>query len=266
LKTLRHFLYKPRIIARTGKGRRGGSSETLRGQSSKSWRDDLSLWLSLGQFVISTCVSLATVFVLLLYDGRMKDLDTQLKVRNVQRMNQSPLAFHSSVDLEPYAGGAYHLVTLNYAFQNIGADPVGVRQVVVRTFVHKAVPLARNPQAALAPSLDRAGCNENHDSWLEYARPEIYDARVTTTKIRVADENYTPAQHGGGLAELESKMESGGSAVRIVRASSDEFLGFLVCVEYTQVVTGSAEVGKIKKYVVVLRAKNGHWTNDRVRE
>ncbi|MEO8631330.1 MAG: hypothetical protein ABI612_25030 [Betaproteobacteria bacterium] len=234
-----------------------------RTSQSKPWRDDVGLWLSVGQFVIGTSVSLVTVFVLLLYDSRLKDLDRQLQERNVQRLSQSPLIFRSSVQLEPYGGGAYRLVTLNYSFQNVGMDTIGVRQVVVRAFLHKAISLVDQPPAVQAPNLDRAVCLDAHDSWVEYARPETYDARPGA-KIWVAGNGYTAAQGGGGLAELEPKTVSGGSAVYIVRATDDDFLGFLVCVEHYQVTTSPTEIAKIKpwKNAIVFRAKNMNWTFD----
>ena len=187
--------------------------------------------------------------------------------RNVERLDQSPLTLRSSVHLEPYGRGPYRLVNFNYTFRNVGADPIRVSQVVVRRFLHRAISLADKPLAVLAPDLDRGDCLAAHDPWVEYARPATYGMDANT-KILVADNAYTAGQ-GGGLAELAAKTESGGSALSVVKAGDDDFLGFLVCVRYSQGPAGGTKTADIMpwKTAVVFRAKkNLDWTSDGAKE
>jgi hypothetical protein len=216
-----------------------------------------------GQFLISTSVSIVTVLVLVLYEGKLKVLDIHLKERMI---NQSPLAFRSSVHVEPYGAGPYHVVTFNYAFHNVGGEPISIKQVIVRTFLHKAIPLADKPLAVETPGLDDAGCVESQDAWLEYARPKTYARQ--SGRIKVGDGYFTPAQYGGGLAELEPKDVSSGKAEYIVKTDERDFLGFVVCVEHQQIRGNRTEEVKSRPWrnAIAFPARNIDWTYESVKE
>ncbi len=214
---------------------------------------------------------MVTVLVLLLYDSTIKGLEIKTKERTWQRNNQSPLAFRSSVRLEPYADGSYRLVTFNYAFHNVGADPLIIRKVIVRAFLHEAVSLADKPLAVEAPHLDDVGCVESQGDWQEYASPKTYAQQTHAQKpdqIKIGDGSFTPAEYGGGLAELEPKDVSSGSAVYIVKTDERDFLGFVVCVEHQQVRTNSTEEVKSRSWrnAIAFPAKDVDWTYESVKE
>jgi hypothetical protein len=120
--------------------------------------------------------------------------------------------------------------------------------------------------AVEAPDLEDAGCVESQDVWQEYARPKTYARQ--SGKIKVGDGYFTPAEYGGGLAELEPKDVSSGSAVYIVKTGERDFLGFVVCVEHQQVRTNSTEEVKSRLWrnAIAFPAKDVDWTYESVKE
>jgi hypothetical protein len=158
------------------------------------------------------------------------------------------------------------VVTFNYAFHNVGGESINIKQVVVRAFLHKAISLADKPLAVETPDLDDAGCVESQDTWLEYARPKTYARQPG--KIKVGDGYFTPAEFGGGLAELEPKDVSSGKAEYIVKTDGRDFLGFVVCVEHQQVRSNGTEKPKSRLWrnAIAFPARNIDWTYESVKE